>query len=74
MSKKQKEKTVITINDVEHIYEDMTDEQKTLINHVNDLDRKIGTSQFNLDQLMFGKSAFVNALSASLESKEEVAA
>jgi len=69
MSKKQKEKTVITINDVEHIYEDMTDEQKTLINHVNDLDRKIGTSQFNLDQLMFGKSAFVNALSASLEGE-----
>ena len=74
MSKKKKEKTVIIVNDVEHIYEDMTDEQKTLINHVNDLDRKIGTSQFNLDQLMFGKSAFVNALSASLESKEEVAA
>ena len=72
MSKKtKKEKTVITVNDVEHIYEDMTDEQKTLINHVNDLDRKIGTSQFNLDQLMFGKSAFVNALSASLESGVE---
>ena len=73
MSKKQKEKTVITVNDVEHIYEDMTDEQKTLINHINDLDRKIGTSQFNLDQLMFGKSAFVNALSASLESAVEEA-
>ena len=69
MSKKKKEKTVITVNDKEHIYEDMTDEQKTLINHVNDLDRKIGTSQFNLDQLMFGKSAFVNALSESLESE-----
>ena len=74
MSKKtKKEKTVITVNDVEHIYEDMTDEQKTLINHVNDLDRKIGTSQFNLDQLMFGKSAFVNALSASVESAVEEA-
>ncbi len=68
MSKKQKEKTVITVNDVEHIYEDMTDEQKTIINHVNDLDRKISTSQFNIDQLMFGKSAFVNALSVSLEA------
>jgi len=68
MSKKQKEKTVITVNDVEHIYEDMTDEQKGLINHVNDLDRKIGTSQFNLEQLTFGKNAFVNALSQSLES------
>ena len=71
MSKKKKEKTVITVNDVEHIYEDMTDEQKTIINHVNDLDRKISTSQFNLDQLMFGKSAFVNALSVSLESDPE---
>ena len=69
MSKKtKKEKTVITVNDVEHIYEDMTDEQKTIINHVNDLDRKISTSQFNLDQLMFGKSAFVNALSVSLKA------
>ena len=67
MSKKKKEKTVITVNDKEHIYEDMTDEQKTIINHINDLDRKIGTSQFNLDQLMFGKSAFMNALNESLE-------
>ena len=68
MSKKtKKEKTVITVNDIEHIYEDMTDEQKALINHVNDLDRKIGTSQFNLEQLQFGKTAFVNALSESLK-------
>jgi len=69
MSKKtKKEKTVITVNDVDHIYEDMTDEQKQIINHINDLDRKISTSQFNLDQLMFGKSAFVSALSSSLET------
>ncbi len=67
MSKKQKEKTMITVNDKEYVYEDMTDEQKTIINHINDLDRKIGTSQFNLDQLMFGKSAFMNALNESLE-------
>jgi len=67
MAKKQKEKPVVTINDKDYVYEDMTDEQKTIINHINDLDRKIGTSQFNLDQLMFGKSAFLNALNESLE-------
>jgi hypothetical protein len=67
MAKKQKEKPMVTINDKEYVYEDMTDEQKTIINHINDLDRKIGTSQFNLDQLMFGKSAFLNALNESLE-------
>ena len=68
MSKRKKDKTIITVNDEEHIYEDMTDEQKGLINHINDLDRKIGTSQFNLEQLTFGKNAFVNSLSQSLES------
>jgi hypothetical protein len=70
MSKRKKDKTIITVNDEEFIYEDMTDEQKVLINHINDLDRKIGTSQFNLEQLNFGKNAFVNALSQSLESEE----
>ena len=66
MSKKQKEQT-ITINDKEYKVSDLTEEQVQLCNHVNDLDRKIGTSQFNLDQLMFGRSAFINALSTSLE-------
>ena len=69
MSKRKKDKTIITVNDEEHIYEDMTDEQKALLNHINDSDRKIGTSQFNLEQLNFGKNAFVNALSQSLESE-----
>ena len=71
MSKKtiKKDKTIITVNDEEFVYEDMTDEQKALTNHIQDLDRKIGTSQFNLEQLNFGKNAFVNALSQSLESE-----
>ena len=73
MSKKQKEKTVITVNDVEYIYEDMTEEQHAMINHINDLDRKISTSQFNLDQLLFGKGAFVNALGDSLKAAEKAA-
>ena len=66
MSKKQKEQT-IAINDKEYKVSDLTEEQVQLCNHINDLDRKIGTSQFNLDQLMFGRSAFINALSTSLE-------
>ena len=70
MSKKQKQKTPITINNEEFFIEDMTDEQKTMINHIADLNRKINSSQFNLEQLNFGKNAFVNALSQSLESEE----
>ena len=66
MAKKQKEKPVITINDKEFNIEDMTGEQQAMINHINDLDRKIAQSQFNLEQLTFGKNAFVNSLSQSL--------
>ena len=43
-------------------------EQQAMINHINDLDRKIAQSQFNLEQLTFGKNAFVNSLSQSLET------
>lgn len=68
MAKKQKEKPVITIDDKEFNIEDMTGEQQAMINHINDLDRKIAQSQFNLDQLIFGKNAFVNSLSQSLET------
>ena len=63
-------KTPITIDDVEYNIEDMTDHQKGLVNHIADLERKINSSQFNLDQLMFGKDAFVNALKLSLEVTE----
>ena len=68
MSKKQKQKTPITINNEEFFIEDMTDEQKIMINHIADLNRKIKSSQFNLEQLTFGKNAFVNSLSQSLDS------
>ena len=55
-------KTSITVDDVEYFYEDMTQQQQVLVNHISDLDRKIGSSQFNLDQLNVGKNAFVNLL------------
>ena len=67
MSKKQKEQTV-TINDKEYKVSDLSQDQLTYINHINDLDRKIVSSQFNLDQLSVGKNAFMNALNQTLET------
>jgi hypothetical protein len=64
-------KTPVVIDEVEYNFEDMTDEQKTLVNHVADLDRKIASSRFNLDQLNVGRDAFVNLLKKALEPKEE---
>jgi len=62
------EKKVITINDVDYTENDLTDEQKMMINHINSLQQKIGSAQFNLDQLRVGKEAFVNMLKGSLEA------
>ena len=72
MSKKQKEKPeqTITINNVEHKVSDLSEEQISMVNHVQDLDRKIGSSQFNLDQLNVGRNAFMNLLTESLEEDE----
>ena len=64
-------KTPVVIDDIEYNFEDMTDEQKTLVNHVADLDRKIASSKFNLDQLSIGRDAFVSLLKKALEPKEE---
>ena len=65
------EKTPITVNDKEYFVEDMSDQEKTMVNHLADLDRKLSTSQFNIDQLAVGREAFVNMLAASLEAPEE---
>ena len=67
----KQEKTPITINDVEYKYEDLTQEQQVLFNHCIDLDRKIGSAQFNLDQLMVGKQAFMERLEEALKPDEE---
>jgi hypothetical protein len=64
-------KTTITLDNVEYIFEDMTPQQQAMVNHISDLDRKIGTSQFNLDQLNVGKNAFVNLLKEALTAPKE---
>ena len=67
----EKKTQVITIDEVEYNVEDFTDEQKVLINHVMDLDRKIGSTKFNLDQLNVGRGAFMNALKDTLTPDPE---
>jgi hypothetical protein len=67
MSEKTKE-TPINIDDKEYILEDMTEQCRTLVNHTADLDRKIASSQFNLDQLQFGRQAFIAELKTQLET------
>jgi hypothetical protein len=67
----EKKTTPIVVNDVEYTFEDMTEAQQAMVNHCNDLDRKIRSTQFNLDQLSVGKDAFVKMLVEDLETAEE---
>lgn len=63
----EKQTQTITINDKDYNIEDLTEQQIAMVNHIADLDRKIRSTQFNLDQLQVGRDAFVNMLTASLE-------
>jgi hypothetical protein len=72
----EKQTKTVSINGTDYTEDQLTDQQKVMINHVADLDRKIGSTQFNLDQLQVGKQAFVDMLTKSLEADttEDVAA
>jgi len=63
----EKKPNVITIDDKEYTEDQLSEEQKVMINHISDLDRKVGSTQFNLDQLNVGRQAFMNMLKSSLE-------
>tara|TARA_R110001592_G_scaffold264919_1_gene530431 strand:+ start:1438 stop:1653 length:216 start_codon:yes stop_codon:yes gene_type:complete len=65
------DKKVITIDDKDYTEDQLTDAQKVMINHVNSLQQKINSSEFNLDQLKVGKQAFMTMLKNSLEESEE---
>ena len=67
----EKKTNTITINNKSYTEDQLTDQQKVMINHVADLDRKIKSTQFNLDQLSVGRSAFINLITASLEAPAE---
>jgi hypothetical protein len=62
-------KTPVVIDDVEYQYEDLTPEQQTLVNHVADLDRKLASARFNVDQLQVGRNAFMDLLNKSLKTE-----
>ena len=64
-------KTPISINDKEYFIEDLTDQQKNMLNHIQDLDRKLISAKFNVNQLSVGREAFISMLSNSLENVNE---
>lgn len=68
---KETNKASIVIDDQEYTEDQLSDEQKILINHLMDLDRKINSAQFSLAQLQVGRDAFMGMLKQSLEAPVE---
>jgi hypothetical protein len=59
-------KTPLTIDGVEYQLEDMTQDQQVLVNHVADLERKLSSAKFSVDQLQVGRNAFFELLKQAL--------
>ena len=66
-------KVIITIDDKDYTEDDLSNEQKIMINHINSLQQKINSAEFNLDQLRVGKDAFIQMLKGSLEVPQKEA-
>ena len=64
----EKQTKTVSINGTDYTEDQLTDTQKVMINHIADLDRKIGSTQFNLDQLQGGREFFMARLKAELEA------
>jgi hypothetical protein len=60
---------MITIDGTEYDTATFTEEQILLTNHCLDLDRKIASTQFQLQQLQVGKDSFVKLLKEALEKQ-----
>ena len=62
----EEQKPIITIDDKEYTPDQLSDEAKACINHINSLDQKIRSAEFNLVQLQVGRDAFMARLKAEI--------
>jgi len=73
MAKQNKEqKPTLMMDDKEYEIENLADDQKMMVAHINDLNRKIDGATFNLQQLQYGRQAFIAALKKALEVEDVV--
>jgi hypothetical protein len=64
-------KPQIIIDGKEYDPEKFNEQQRALLDHVIDLERKVNSARFNLDQLAVGRDTFTKMLKESLEEKAE---
>ena len=67
--KKNEKQPLLDIDGEKYSADELNDDQKLMVQHLSDLNRKIDGATFNLQQLQFGRQAFIDALKASLNEK-----
>ena len=67
----EEKKPTITVNEKEYLVEELNDSQKVMVNHILAINRKIGQTQFQLEQLQVASTAFNNMLTQQLETEGE---
>ena len=74
MAKKENKKEnqpVLNLDGKEYEIDAMSDDQKLMVSHIADLNRKIESTSFNLQQLQFGRQSFIDALKNGLNDDNE---
>ena len=73
MKQKQpdQDKPHLELDGVKHYVSDMNETQVVLYRHLDDLTKKMNNIRFNLVQLQFGQTAFIDAFKASIVEEEK---
>ena len=69
---KEKSPQVVTLDGVEFDANTFTEQQTLMLQHCIDLDRKINSTQFQLQQLQVGKDSFLKLLKDDLAMTQPV--
>jgi hypothetical protein len=65
------EKKVITIDDVEYTWDQLSDPAKHCINQIRSLDQKIGSASLNIEQMQVGRQGYIERLKEQLDNGQE---
>ena len=65
------ENRMITIDSKEYDYEELEENQKSMVNQVINLNNKVAQARFDLDQLTVAQDAFSKMLVASVNETSE---
>jgi len=71
MAEEPTQKQMITISEKEYAVEDLTDDQKGMLQQIGNLDSKVGNLNMEMAQLQAARQFFVNSLSGSLEAVDD---